>query len=164
MSEAPTEKRPSRSLALLFLGASIVVPMVLLVECGHTDGTLTVSGSPHGDFVIEPSDCHALLPYGSYGAALRGASPDSGAAYLVADPASRGREVQIEVPGSCDDEDPDDCEVFLVSEAACTTFEVQVENTQTTVSDVRLVKGHAALECILDDGTTVSGRVDFDGC
>jgi len=162
VSEPSTRAKPIGRLALLFLGAMIVVPMVLLVECGHADGQITVTGGPHGDFVIEPDDCHSLLPYGSHGAALHGARDDTGAAYVVADPATRGREIQIEVPGSCDEDGS--CTLLFVGEDACTTFDVQVENTLTTVNDVRLVKGHATLECTLEGGTEVSGRLDFDGC
>lgn len=162
MSEPSTKRTPIGRLGLLFLGALIVVPMVLLVECGHTGGELTVSGGPQDDFVIEPSDCHSLLPYGSHGAALHGARENTGAVYVIVDPSTRGREIHIEVPGSCDDDG--DCSVLLVMEEACTTFDVQIDNTLTTVNDVTLVKGHATLECTLQDGTNVSGHLDFDGC
>ncbi len=161
MSEA--KKKPTGGLALLALGMLIVVPMVLLVECGHTEGDITVTGSPHGDFVFTATDCHALQPYGRYGANVHGDGHDDGAVYVTVDPIT-GADVQIEVPGSCANADGTDCIVFQVPREACTTYEAHVEDTMTTVNDVRLVKGHASLECTLADGTQVSGRVDFDGC
>jgi len=161
--DAPGKKKPTGGLAMLLLGALIVVPMVLMVQCGHTEGRVTVSGSPHGDFVFEATDCHGLSPYGRYGANVHGPGHNDGAVYVTVDPIS-GTDVQIEVPGSCRNADGTNCIVFQVPEAACTTFEATVENTGVTVNDVRLVKGHATLECTLDDGTKVSGRVDFDGC
>lgn len=163
MSEG-ARRKPTGGLALLFLGMTIVVPMVLLVECGHTEGSIAVTASPHGDFTIEADECYGLLPHGTFGAALRGAGEDSGAAYVAADPTGQGRFVEIEVPGSCVDRDPSRCERLSVSEASCGTFDIEVENTGVTVNDVRLVKGHAALECQLPDGTEISGRIDFDGC
>ena len=167
MNEAPTEpakKKPTGGLAMLFLGALIVIPMVLLVECGHTEGSMRVEGSPNGDFVFEATDCHGLLPYGRFGANVHGPGHNDGAVYVTVDPITRASEVQIEVPGSCQNEDGSDCVVFVVPQAACTTYEATVENTGVTVNDVRLVKGHANLECALDDGTRIWGRVDFDGC
>jgi hypothetical protein len=47
---------------------------------------------------------------------------------------------------------------------ACRTFEAVVEFTGVTVNDVRQVEGHVAVDCALPDGTTVRGRVTFDGC
>jgi hypothetical protein len=158
-----TKKNPTARWALLGLGTLIVLPMLLLVECGHTEGTMSVTGGPHGDFVFTATDCHAMQPYGRYGANVHGDGHDDGAVYVLVDPIT-GSEVQIEVPGSCVNTDGTDCTVFRVPEESCSTYEAHVENTQTTVNDVRLVKGHATLECALEDGTRVSGRVDFDGC
>jgi len=162
---APTKekKKPTGGLALFFLGVLIVVPMVLLVECGHTEGQMVVEGSPHGDFVFEATDCHGLSPYGRYGANVHGPGHNDGAIYVTLDPIT-GPDVQIEVPGSCANADGTDCIVFQVPREACSTYEATVEDTTVMVNDVRLVMGHATLECTLDDGTRVSGRVDFDGC
>ncbi|MBO6935776.1 MAG: hypothetical protein JJ863_12400 [Deltaproteobacteria bacterium] len=163
--EQPTKKKNGpASMAMVVLGALIVVPMVLLVDCGHTEGQMVVEGGPHGDFVFEATDCHGLVPYGSFGANVHGTGHDDGAVYVVVDPITRAPRVQLEVPGSCQNRDGTNCTIFQVPEAACTTFEATVENTGVIVNDVRLVKGHAALECTLDDGTKVSGRVEFDGC
>ncbi len=164
MSDGPKAKKPTGGLAMLFLGALIVVPMVLLVECGHTEGRMVVEGGPQGDFVFEATDCHGLMPYGRFGANVHGPGHDDGAVYVAVDPITHAAEVQLEVPGSCQNRDGTDCVVFQVPEAACSTFEATVENTGVVVNDVRLVKGHATLECTLDDGTKVSGRVEFDGC
>lgn len=162
MNDAP--KRGRSGLALFALGVLLVVPMVLLVECGHAEGRIVVEASPHGDFTFEATDCHGLLPYGRYGANVHGDGHDDGAVYVSVDPITGVADVQIEVPGSCANVAGTDCTIFRVPEADCTTFDASVENTTITVNDVRLVKGHATLECALPDGTKVTGRVDFDGC
>jgi len=162
-STADTTGTPTGGLAMLFLGTLILAPMLLLVQCGHTDGHVVVTGSPHGDFRFEATDCHGLAPYGRYGANVHGPGHDDGAVYVTVDPLS-GTEIQIEVPGSCRNADGTDCIVFQVPEAACAIYEATVENTGLVVNDVRLVKGHATLECTLDDGTEVSGHIAFDGC
>ena len=158
---AVNDKKAAPFLVAIFL---ILLPMLIVMHsCGHTEGQVTVSGGPHGDFVFEATDCHALQPYGRYGANVHGDGHDDGAVYVTMDPIS-GPDIQVEVPGSCRNANGTDCDVFPVPRDACRTYEAVVEDTNTVVNDVRLVKGHAAIDCSLADGTEVRGRVEFDGC
>ena len=77
---------------------------------------------------------------------------------------TRGPSVEVEIPGSCRNADGTDCTVFPLPRDQCRTYEVDVDFTGVTVNDVRQVEGHLAIDCSLTDGTTVRGRVNFDGC
>lgn len=148
------------------LGLFMVIPLVLVVatgSCGSTEGSLRIEGGPHGSFTLTPTDCHSMQPYGRMGANLHGAGHNDGAIYPTVDPLE-GVRLDIEVPGSCRNSNGTDCTVFRVPRDHCSRFEVSVEHTNTTVNDVRLVRGHTRVDCTLEDETHVVGEVVFDGC
>ena len=142
-----------------------VVPLALLAlgECGSAEGQMAVTGGPHGEWTFVSTGCASMQPYGMMGANVHGDGHNDGAVYVSMDHAS-GHKVELEVPGSCQNADGTDCTVFEVPRDACSTFDVTLDYTGTTVNDVRLVEGHAQLECRLEDGTQIRGRVVFDGC
>ena len=156
----PTAAKAGTVAAVALLAA---LPMIFAIECGSSGGSVRVGGGPHGDFVVAASDCHALAPYGRFGANVHGDGGADGALYVTHDPTS-GTLVRIEVPGSCGHASGVGCALIEIPAERCRTFDAAVENTRTVVNDVRLVRGHAELDCALADGTRIEGRVDFDGC
>lgn len=144
-----------------------VVPVVAFLfigkGCDSVEGNMAVTSGPHGNFTFTPTGCASMQPYGRFGANLHAEGNNDGAVYVSVDP-TRGQSVEIEVPGSCRNADGTNCTVFPVPRDKCRVFDVHVENTGVSVNDVRLVEGRVHLECTLEDGTSVRGRIDFDGC
>jgi hypothetical protein len=135
-----------------------------LGDCEETEGSMTVQGGPqHLQFTFRPTGCASMQPYGRMGANVHADGNNDGGFYVTRDP-TRGTMVEIEVPGSCRNSDGTDCTVFPVPRDRCTTYDIHVEHMDVTVNDVRLVEGHAYLQCTLENGTTVRGRIDFSGC
>ena len=143
-----------------------VVPIVLMVglgDCGSSEGQMQVSGGPHGSWTFVTTGCANMQRYGLMGANLHAEGNNDGAVYVSLDHVE-GHKVELEVPGSCQNADGTDCTVFRVPRDQCQTFEVSIDYTGTTVNDVRLVEGHVALDCALEDGTRIEGRIQFSGC
>jgi hypothetical protein len=149
-------------LPIFIVGAVGAGMFFAMGDCGSTEGSVRVSGA-RGNFTFTPTGCASMQPYGRFGANLHGDGNNDGAVYITVDP-TRGSLVEIEVPGSCRNSDGTDCTVFPVPRDRCSVYEAHVENTGTVVNDVRLVEGNVRLQCELEDGTTVQGRVVFDGC
>lgn len=163
----PVKKGPPIAAAvglLVIFGAIVPILVFSGGSCnGSTEGNVAVSGGPRPSFTFTPTGCASMQPYGRFGANLHGDGPNDGAVYVTMDPV-RGPAVEVELPGSCRNSNGTDCTVFPVPRERCTTFEANVEFTGVTVNDVRQVEGHVAVDCSLEDGTTVRGRVTFDGC
>lgn len=143
-----------------------VIPLALMLglgDCGSSEGQMQVSGGPHGSWTFVTTGCASMQPYGRMGANLHGAGNNDGAVYVSLDHA-RGHQVELEVPGSCQNADGTDCTVFEVPRDQCQTFDVSLDYTGTTVNDVRLVEGHVQLDCALEDGTRIEGQIQFNGC
>jgi len=163
-----TGPRPKRSVVrrIVAIASFAIIPIVMLFtlgECGAAEGQMAVSASPHGEFTFVATGCASMQPYGLMGANLHGDGHNDGAVYVTLDHAS-GHKVELEVPGSCQNADGTDCTVFEVPRASCSAWDVTLEYTNTTVNDVRLTEGHVRLECALEDGTRVSGAIEFEGC
>lgn len=165
-----TPQPPKKSLAAVIVATS-VLPVVGMGAffafsggmSGDTEGSMSVSGGPHGTFTFTPTDCHSMQPYGRFGANLHGDGHNDGAVYVTMDPI-RGPAVEIEVPGSCRNADGTDCTVFSVPRERCSVFQSSVEFNGVVVNDVRMVEGNVRLECALEDGTSIRGAITFDGC
>jgi hypothetical protein len=104
-----------------------------------------------------------MQPFGRMGANVHGDGHNDGAVYVSGDPVA-GAAVDIEVPGSCRNADGTDCTVFPVPRESCEIWEARVVPTGVLVNEVRLVEGHVRLQCTLEDGTSISGAITFDGC
>ena len=156
-----SNKRGAVILACILLGA----PMLLLLgkDCGAPEGSMHVEGGERPGFTLTPRACDSMQPYGRMGANLHGKQHNEGAIYATVDPLD-GTRLDIEVPGSCRNSDGTDCTLIRVDREHCTRFDVSVENTGTTVNDVRLVRGHVRVDCTLEDETRVVGEVSFDDC
>jgi hypothetical protein len=162
---APTKSGPK----ILNLLLGIAIPAIaisiffLVDDCGGSvEGTMRVSGA-RGNFTFQPTGCASMQPYGRFGANLHGDQPNDGAVYLTRDP-TRGDAVEIEIPGSCQNADGTNCTVFPVPRERCEAFELDIDFSGVTVNDVRQVEGHVRLQCALEDGTEVRGRIEFGGC
>ena len=157
--------------AIIFVGiAMLVVPIVLLgglKGCSsEAAGSVQVTGrdaQPGGNFTFTATACHSLVPYGRHGVNVHGDGHNDGAIYASMDPIE-GPRIDLEVPGSCRNADGTDCTVFRLPRERCSTFDVHVGFTNTTVNDVRLLEGSARIDCTLEDGTHAEGSVTFGGC
>ncbi|MBM4397320.1 MAG: hypothetical protein FJ087_16750 [Deltaproteobacteria bacterium] len=131
--------------------------------CGHSEGSLVATGKPLGDFVLTPTQCRSGQRTGFFGVALVGDGPTEGGVLVVADPVN-GRSLKIEVPGSCKPPDYDACTEIAIKPEQCSTFDVRVERTSTTVNDIVLLDGHAKVECAFPEGGTAKADFRFENC
>ena len=67
---------PNARAAILVVALLGIVPIALfgaMGSCsGETTGQVAVSGGPHGDFTLVPTDCHSMQPFGRMGANVHG--------------------------------------------------------------------------------------------
>jgi hypothetical protein len=157
---------PSLAAVIALVSAFVLVPALLIFgggSCsGEAAGQVVVDG-PTASFTFVPVGCASMFPYGRFGGNLHAAGPNDGGVYVTTDP-TKGPMVEVEIPGSCKNEDGTDCTVFALPKASCETFDVQVERNGVVFNDVPLVDGHAKLGCKLEDGTAVTGSLSFSGC
>ena len=162
----PGNKNPAKRVLPLVIGLGLLPVFLIFVMgdgCESVEGQMAVTASPHGEWTFVPTGCASMQPYGLMGANVHADGPNDGAVYVTLDHTT-GHEVELEVPGSCQNSDGTDCTVFEVPREACQQFDVDLEYTNVTVNDVRLVKGHVRLDCTLEDGTRIQGSIDYDGC
>jgi hypothetical protein len=163
--EATTGRRSRKGLFLgLGLGgAGLVTGLVVVIlllggkGCSWSEGSLSASGPPIGDVTHVPVKCKSGQREGFHGAML---IDGSGKVLIrvVMDPV-RGTLVGVQKPGSCRGSQ---CEYVMIGRDTCTVFDVSVENTNTTVNNIRVVEGHARLDCVFKDtGGTVKADLKF---
>jgi len=131
--------------------------------CSSVTGSFVASGPPLGAFTFTPKMCRSGQRMSFFGVALLGAGPTDGGV-LVIDDAVQGKLLKIEVPGSCQPPGYEVCTVVEVRPAQCTTFDVAIERTGTEVNDIRLIDGHATLDCALPEGGKLTAGVVFESC
>lgn len=163
---AATPPAGKRALRLeLLVGLTLAGALALFIFFqvrGTVEGQIAVAG-PRGTFTFSGTGCSSMQPYGRFGVVVHGGGTNDGAVYVTQDPL-QGPAVDIEVPGSCRNADGTDCIVFSVPRDRCTLFEPHVEGSGVVVNRVRLMEGHVRLDCTLEDGTSVRGSLEFDGC
>lgn len=150
-------------LGILFIG---IIPLIFFTVSdfkGDTQGQVVVAGGPRAGFTFRPTGCESMQPYGRFGANIHADGHNDGGLYVTRDP-TRGSAVELEIPGSCRNADGTECTVIPLPREQCRTFDTHVEYTGVTVNDVRQVEGYVSVDCTLTDGTTVRGRITFDGC
>jgi len=77
---------------------------------------------------------------------------------VVMDPV-RGTLVGVQKKDSCKGSR---CEYVMFDRQECPVFDVAVENTNTTVNDIRVVEGHLRLDCTFKDtGGAVQADLKF---
>ena len=159
--------QPKRRPAIASIALGMIIPAIaigaffLFGDCEHTEGNLVATGPRH--FTFTPTGCASMQPYGRMGANVHADGNNDGGVYVTVDP-TRGSLVEVEIPGSCRNADGTDCTVFPLPRERCSTYDVHVEHMNVEVNDVRLVEGHAYLQCTLEDGTNVHAHLDFTGC
>jgi hypothetical protein len=126
-----------RTLPILVLGT-------LLLACtAKISSDLTVDGKE-----LKPTACRSGQPMGFAGVELRGSSDVR--VRLFADPAGYANAVLLGVGPAAP-----------VELGRCGSITVETQNS--TVNDVRNVKGTATLECTTD-GHSLKGKVTFENC
>ena len=98
-----------------------------------------------------------------FGVVLLGAGPDDGGILVVDDPI-KGKLLKVEVPGTCKPPDREVCTEVLITPEQCGQFDMKVERTSTTVNDVRLLDGHARIDCAFPEGGTAKADITFTSC
>jgi hypothetical protein len=161
-------KRGRRLLRIILLADIPIIAVVLFFVfqgkgCGHTEGSLVAQGQPIGDFTFTPTQCRSGQRMSFFGAVLVGDGPTDGG-ILVGEDAVKGKFVKLEVPGSCKPPDYEVCTEVMVERSYCSVYEAHVENTNTTVNDVRLVDGHLKLDCKFPEGGSVKADIKFENC
>lgn len=131
--------------------------------CGHVEGAVVSTGKPIGDFVFTPTTCKSGQRMSFFGVVLVGDGPTDGGMLVVVDPV-QGKSLKIEVPGSCKPPDHEVCTEVLVRPDQCTTFDVVVDPTSTRVNNIRLMDGHARVECAFPEGGTLKVNLQFENC
>ncbi len=73
---------------------------------------------------------------------------------IISDPKD-GYAVKINLPNTK--------KAVTVNETVCSTFDVHVEKQNSTINDIKNVKGRAKLDCTVE-GSTVKANVTFENC
>ena len=128
--------------------------------CSSTEGSLQAAGEPLGDFTFTPAQCKSGEHESFFGVFLLGDNSDAGGVKIVVDPRN-GKFVQVEVPGSCRG---DECTVVTLEPEKCSTFDVDIDRTNTYVNEIRLLDGHLNLDCKFPDGGTAKANIRFESC
>jgi len=129
--------------------------------CSSTEGSLEATGKPLGDFVFTPAVCKSGEHESFYGVFLLGEHEDAGGVKVIVDP-REGPFVQFEVPGSCNG--GGQCTVVDIRREQCERFDIDIEKTNTTVNEIRLLDGRLGLKCAFDEGGWLAGDVTFESC
>lgn len=160
-----TRKRRSKLLLLLPIQLAIAGAAAFFVMkgCDKAEGTLVVTSQEHGDFTFTAMRCGSGQRMGFFGVIVAGEGPNDGGILVVEDPV-KGKLVRVEVPGSCEPPDLEECTEFTILKDQCSVFKSSVRNTNTTVNDVRLREGYLELDCSLEDGGTARAKIKFEGC
>ena len=151
-------------MAIVTLGGGIAAFFIVGGKgCGHVEGSLTSTGRPLGDFTFTPATCRSGQRMSFNGVGLIGNGPTEGG-ILVIDDVAKGKFLKVEIPGSCRPPDYEVCTEIDIVRENCTVFEVSIRQTSTTVNDIRLVDGHARIDCTFPQGGTAKADLVFENC
>lgn len=163
--EAAAKGRSRKGLFLRLGGFGVglvaaIVVVVMLVGgkgCSWSEGTLTTSGPPLGELTLTPVKCKSGQREGFHGVMLLDGDGKV-VIRMVMDPV-RGYLVGVQKQDSCKGFQ---CEYVMFGREDCPLFDAAVENTNTTVNDIRVVEGHLKLDCrFKDTGGTVKADLKF---
>ncbi len=142
----------------IVLGIGFVFFMVFFVGkgCSRAEGTLTASGPPVGDRSYTVVKCKSGQRQGFRGVMLIDES-DSIVIRVVEDPV-KGTMVGVQKKETCSGSR---CEFVMFDKEECPVFDVNIENTSTTVNDIRVLSGHLNLDCAFKEGGTVKAAITF---
>jgi hypothetical protein len=147
-------------LSLVITGASVFFFLSLGGHgCSSTKGSFSASGQPLGTFNLVPKKCKSGQHEQFFGVWLIPEHDNTGEIKIVKNPVS-GWYLQVELPGSCQGSN---CKMVNVDPKQCSTFDVAVEKTHTSVNDVTLLDGHLKLACKFENGSA-KADIKFDSC
>ena len=165
-AEAEETTRKSRKGLFLGLGlggvglVAVTVMVILLAGgkgCSWSEGSLTAKGPPLGDVTFTPVKCRSGQRESFRGVILID-DADRVLIRVVEDPV-QGALVNVRKPDSCRGSR---CEFVRFDRQGCAVFDFYLENTNTTVNDIRVVEGHLKLDCVFKDtGGTVKADLKF---
>jgi hypothetical protein len=114
-----------------------------------------------GTWTLDGGTCFSGQREQYFGAVAHGPDKSGIAVKVVKDPLKGWRAMVNEAP-TCADDKPD-CKAMIMTAAECTTFDIDIENTHTTINNIIEVDGHANLDCKTTD-YELHGKLVFDGC
>jgi hypothetical protein len=170
----PAKPRPHRSAKAVWssVGVVIAIPLIIIVfamrDCDVTPGGFDeitksagsgalISNGPTlgGAWRLELGRCVSGQRTQFYGVDLVDKTDANKILRIVEDPV-RGTIVKMNVVGQS--------AARFIERTECTTWDIAMQPTNTTVNGIRLLDGHVALDCKFADGGTLTGRIDFKRC
>jgi len=130
-------------------------------------GEIRARGKPFGDYVQKPSECYSGEHQNFFGVwvappirTVKGREGFQGGLKLVKSELEVWN-AYVESPIECEGLK---CAIRPVDRATCSTFDVEVRNTNTSYNDIRVREGHAKLDCKIPNGGTLHVDLVFCGC
>ncbi len=165
-AKAQRSGRAGKVVSFLGVGVGIVVAVVAVAfgavggSCSSVEGKFVAKGEPLSKFTMRPTECRSGQRKNFHGVILLSEKKENQAIKILEDP-MKGMVVQVQIPSSCKN---GRCKVVTFGEDACDTFDIQVNRTNTTVNDIRLLEGHLKIKCKFDEGGTAKAKLEFSSC
>jgi len=164
------KKKKLFRLVALFVALDVVAVIVFFASGAFgssVEGEIRSAGLPNGDFVMAPPTCHSGEHESFFGVwvapeleEIDGRTGFRGGLKVLKNPLGQW-EAYLESPNTCRGFE---CQVLQVKKEHCLVFDIRVENSGTTVNDVRLREGYAKLQCKFPEGGTLKVDLKFSGC
>ena len=143
------------------------VSLLVLVACnpfreGAVSGRLEGKGTI-GSWTFEQGTCYSGQREQYFG--VIGYGPDgSGIAVKLVKDGVRGWTAVVNQAENCKAEvEKGGCHATVFAPNDCTTLDVDIHDTNTTINDIRAVDGTAKVDCS-NDGGAIKGTLTFDRC
>ena len=140
--------------------AVLCLTLLGLIACGKVEGVLVASGQPLGDFTLELTRCTSGAHQDFQGVVLLPDEDEPGGIIAVRDMA-KGDYVRVEIPGSCDP--GDQCRFVALDASQCSTFDLDLEQSNTRVNLIWLIRGSLDFVCELEAGRA-EAHARFEDC
>lgn len=135
----------------------------MMKGCSSVTGSFTAKGEPLGNFTFVPKQCRSGQRLGFFGAVMLGQGQQDGALVAFLDPA-KGKQLKVEVPGSCEPPDYEKCKEVIIDPHYCSRYDIKLDKTSIMVNDIVLVEGSLDIECSFPGGGSAAGKITFDRC
>ena len=165
---AQATRAGKRGKVISFLGAGIGIAVAVVAvtfgavggSCSSVEGKFVAKGEPLSKFTMRPTECRSGPRKNVHGVMLLSEKKKKQAIKILEDP-TKGMVVQVQIPSSCKN---NRCKFVTFGEDACDTFDVEVNRTNTTVNDIRLLEGHLRIKCKFDEGGSAKAKLEFSRC
>jgi hypothetical protein len=125
-----------------------------VIGCSNKiSGSADVTTKEHGDFSIKPDECVSGERQEFFGADLRQGDGRK-IIRIISDPKA-GYSVKVNIP--------DTKKAVVVNDDVCSKFDVHVEKQNSTINNIKNVKGRAKLKCKVE-GSKVKADLKFENC